>query len=157
MAARRHIGFKANINFWSTKGWDVCNGSILHKMDVGNLFLGLVLHFSNPIWPPDAILDSMPLSACELKNIGRYQEMGLFENNSGMGNSILRYFLNFFQNPIQSNMVARRHIRFYAIINIWTRLHIKVCNGSILHNLVWVIQFKGYSYIFPSPIQSKRI
>ena len=68
----------------------MCNGSILHKMDVGNSFLGLFLHFSNPIWPPDAILDSMPLSACELKNTERCQAMGLFENNSGMGNSILR-------------------------------------------------------------------
>ena len=90
MAAGRHIEFKANINFWSTKGWNVFNGSILHKMDVGNSFLGLFLHFSNPIWPPDAILDSMPLSACELENIERCQAMGLFENNSGMGNSILR-------------------------------------------------------------------
>ena len=67
----------------------MCNGSILHKMDVGNLFLWLFSHFSNPIWPPDAILDSMTLSACELENIERCI-MGLFENNSGMGNSILR-------------------------------------------------------------------
>ena len=49
----------------------MCNRSILHKLDVGNSFLGLFLHFSNPIWPPDAILNSMPLSACELENIQR--------------------------------------------------------------------------------------